>query len=308
VSIFAAVPPLLAALLFLAARPLGLGIPPAAGVRMLTALGLAVAVGCGVVLASAGWVALALTRPLAERGRWPLAGVGAHEAAVELAGLTAGILSAALLGCAIWATGRTIVELIRVHRNLAPGRVAPGNLTVVEDDAAVAYALAGPRRRIVLSTGMVRALTPAERRAVLAHEQAHLDHRHHWYIFLADVSAAANPLLRPLSAAIRQGVERWADEVAAAEVGDRRLVARSLVRATLAAGNLSPVHGALAVADRPTERRVRSLLATEPAPRPLAGLAVALAILSCLAAAGVTAIQGHDRVETVELVYQQSGR
>ncbi len=75
---------------------------------------------------------------------------------------------------------------------------------------------------------------PPERRVLLAHEAAHLRHHHHVYLQLVELSAAANPLLRPLASSVRIGVERWADEDAAAAVGDRTLTARALARASLA--------------------------------------------------------------------------
>src|SRR5262249_42248568 len=53
----------------------------------------------------------------------------------------------------------------------------------------------------------------------------HLVHRHAWWLLGADLAAAANPLLRPTAAVIGQAVERWADEDAAASIGDRRAAA-----------------------------------------------------------------------------------
>ena len=40
-------------------------------------------------------------------------------------------------------------------------------------------------------------------------------------------------MLRPLSGAVAQAVERWADEDAAAHLADWRLVARTVARAAL---------------------------------------------------------------------------
>ena len=87
---------------------------------------------------------------------------------------------------------------------------------------------------------MLRVLSADERRVVLAHEAAHLARHHHLYIQLADLAAAANPLLRPTASGVRLAVERDADEVAAGEVGDRRLAARALARAGLAKAGTSP--------------------------------------------------------------------
>src|SRR5258708_24833862 len=47
-------------------------------------------------------------------------------------------------------------------------------------------------------------------------------------------AAAANPLLRPVAAAVTYTVERWADERAARACGDRRLAARAIGKAALA--------------------------------------------------------------------------
>ncbi|MFF0725410.1 M56 family metallopeptidase [Streptomyces sp. NPDC004134] len=52
-------------------------------------------------------------------------------------------------------------------------------VTVVDHPAAAVYCLPGRSRRIVVTQGALDALTDAELRAVLAHERAHLDGRHH---------------------------------------------------------------------------------------------------------------------------------
>jgi Zn-dependent protease with chaperone function len=78
--------------------------------------------------------------------------------------------------------------------------------------------VSGLRGRIVVTTGLLHNLEPAERRAVLAHEAAHLRGHHQIYVQLTELAAAANPLLRPVARAVRYGVERWADEPAPALV------------------------------------------------------------------------------------------
>jgi beta-lactamase regulating signal transducer with metallopeptidase domain len=82
---------------------------------------------------------------------------------------------------------------------------------------------------------MIRALSPAEREVLLAHERAHAAGFHFLFTVAARLAAAANPLLRPVSAAVAYSVERWADEHAAAATGDRPLTARAVARAALAA-------------------------------------------------------------------------
>ena len=83
---------------------------------------------------------------------------------------------------------------------------------------------------------------------LLAHERAHAQSHHYLFTALTYLAAAANPLLRPVAAAVTYTVERWADETAARDCGDRRLAARAIGKA------------ALASADR-----------TTPRPRPPAG-------------------------------------
>ena len=73
----------------------------------------------------------------------------------------------------------------------------------------------GIRGRIVVTTAMFAALTAAERDVLLAHEAAHLNHRHHLWIQFVELAAVANPLLRRLPPVVRHAAERWADEDAA---------------------------------------------------------------------------------------------
>lgn len=60
------------------------------------------------------------------------------------------------------------------------GRPAPEyGATVVDHAAAAVYCLPGRARRIVVTQGALDALTEEQLRAVLAHERAHLEGRHH---------------------------------------------------------------------------------------------------------------------------------
>ncbi|MFG2041732.1 M48 family metalloprotease [Dactylosporangium sp. NPDC048998] len=105
---------------------------------------------------------------------------------------------------------------------------------------AAPHAIAVPptRRRpghVLVTSGLLRMLGPAERDAVLAHERAHLALRHHRTAAMAGLAAAADPLLRPVSVAVGLLLERSADETAAAAVGSPSLVARTIARVALAA-------------------------------------------------------------------------
>jgi hypothetical protein len=172
------------------------------------------------------------------------------------------------------------------RRLRAAGRPTDG-LVVADWAAPLAVAVPGRPGHLLVTTGMLRELDTAERRAVLAHERAHLAHRHHRAVgWAAAAAAAVNPLLRPVRDAVTYLVERWADEDAAAAVADRGLVARAVARAALATVDGGPaaalgVHGGIIV------RRVRAL----DGPPVDAGGSVlvtsAAAVAACLVACGV---------------------
>jgi Zn-dependent protease with chaperone function len=178
---------------------------------------------------------------------------------------------------------RAVLHVHRACRHLA----AAGHLVVVDDERPDAFTTPQPAARIVVTTGLLGALTSQERRALLAHESSHLAHRHAWWNMAADLAAAINPLLRPTARVIAHAVERWADEEAANAVGDRRLVARTLARAALLQHQPAS-DGAVAATGGNVVNRVRALLAPAPTRHPSA-LAVLLALLltTALTAAAV---------------------
>jgi len=199
--------------------------------------------------------------------------------------------------------GRDLVLAAIACRRLGP---AVGGLVVVDDDEPDAYTLPGLGGRVVVSTAMLRALPAAERRVLLAHEAAHLARRHHLWVQAAELAAAANPLLRPAARAVRAGVERDADEVAAAEVGDRALAARALARAGLvraAARREAAPAAALAGADAAVADRARALLAAPPPRRRvLAGMVAALMLATGVAVL-VTGVDTEARFEAAQSAY-----
>ncbi|MBO8197777.1 M56 family metallopeptidase [Streptomyces smyrnaeus] len=207
--------------------------------------------------------------------------------------------------------GGTLVRHRRDHRRalLALEGVRNSSVAVLPDEAPYAFALPGTRRsrkRIVVSTGMLDALEPAERRALFAHERAHLAARHHRLLLLARLSANAHPFLRPLRTAVEFGVERWADEEAAQYVGDRRLTARAVGKAALiaAAGPLSGVLAFAAAGQVP--RRVQALLAPAPTTRLWRPPVTAPAFATWLAAAGAaaSALSSANAAITLALILQ----
>jgi hypothetical protein len=179
---------------------------------------------------------------------------------------------------------------VTTNRELRAIGDAEHGLVVADLATPMAVAVPGTARHrghLLVTTGILRLLSADERRVVLAHERAHLDHRHHRLTAVAGAAAAVNPLLIPAREAIAYLVERWADEDAAADVGDRDLTAQAVARAALAAPRLGPgtvlgIDGGVAV------RRVRALAQPTPAPlrRRLIGpivLGVAILTLAGLA-------------------------
>jgi Zn-dependent protease with chaperone function len=281
----------------LAARPLAARLEPRAATWLLAACALALAALSSAalgILAGAGLIRLSLA---ARAGHWSAATVRAGDPVTWAEAATAGLLLA-LAACAaarmLWRRARALVAA-GAEAACLPG---PGQVVVVDDTDPDAYALPGLPGRIVVSTGMLRALDDADRQAVLAHERAHLAGHHYAFVAAAHLAAAASPLLRPMADAVAYTVERWADENAAAACGDRRQVARAIGKAALATRH-APARrhlpaAALGVlgwrrdpltAAGPVPRRVAALLAPPPPRRPLPPTARSLIPLAASAGA-----------------------
>lgn len=96
---------------------------------------------------------------------------------------------------------------------------------------------------IVVSTSMLDALTLEERRALFAHERAHLRFGHHRYLLASPVLEGTVPFVRPLTRRVYWLLERWADEEAARDVGDCETVVTAIAHAALS-GNRWSIAGA----------------------------------------------------------------
>jgi Zn-dependent protease with chaperone function len=168
-------------------------------------------------------------------------------------------------------------------------------LQVLPQLEPTAFVLPGRPGRIVVSAGMLRALDVQERRVLLAHERSHLDRHHHRFIHLTDLATGALPLLRPIQRHVRFAVERWADEDAAAAVGDRRLVARALSRAAVATA--PSTSAAVAFGHLGVIARVEALLHPQEGSRWLRAGVVAAGVLAVSIVFGGSALQLHHFVE-----------
>ncbi|MER7935850.1 MULTISPECIES: M48 family metalloprotease [unclassified Streptomyces] len=202
-----------------------------------------------------------------------------------------GIAACLALAVVVWRVQRAVRAERRTRRalrRLCEGHPRDTELVVAACEVPRAFAIPGRPGRILVTSAMLGALAPEERRVLLAHERAHLTHRHGRLVAAATLAAAANPLLGPVRSAVTFLVERWADERAAAEVGDRTATARALARAALSTGRARP-SCALGFTDRAVTRRVAALRTGPPPARwPAAAGVLALGAVAALFAADAT--------------------
>ena len=101
--------------------------------------------------------------------------------------------------------------------------LADATLVVLPTDAVVAYAAPGAPPQVVVSRGLVGALTSDELDAVVRHELTHLRNGHHRDLVLAGVVDATLgwPWAAGQHRRARLSLERSADEVAADQPGAR---------------------------------------------------------------------------------------
>jgi hypothetical protein len=219
------------------ARPVGRRLPPSEWAKACAGL-----LGIGAILVEASLalqaaptvlraVGLEGVAELCEHALGPVApggvpvGVGAGVAAIVVALLAGHWALAARRG---W-------RMVRVEPGIGwHARVAGHELVALPSGEPVAFSTAGRPGQVVLSHGLIAALSAAELAAVLRHELAHLHHRHQRYLLLAGAvqrSFGLLPLVRSATAALRCAVERWADEEAAGgDAAGRASVHAALLR------------------------------------------------------------------------------
>ncbi|MEU2336243.1 M48 family metalloprotease [Streptomyces sp. NPDC006654] len=266
---------------------------PVIGRRVAPALAARVLTSAAVLTAAATtWSLVLLTTALL--GEAPPVVREAHEDGHRLADPVPeviGVAACLALAAVAWRVQRAVRAeraTRRALRRLCEGQPRDTELVVAASKVPQAFAIPGRPGRILVTSAMLGALAPAERRVLLAHERAHLTHRHGSLVTAATLAVAANPLLGPVRSAVTFLVERWADEQAATAVGDRATTARALARAALSAGRARP-SCALNFTDRAVTRRIAALQTTPP-PRlwPAAAAVLALGALAALFAADAT--------------------
>jgi Zn-dependent protease with chaperone function len=318
--------PLLAAA---CARPLASRLPPHAATWLLTGAAVALAALSTAVLGLLAFTAILRIPLVADISDLSEQVLRHHDPASLSAAVAACALLAAATAAACRAAWRRARALLAAARH---ARCLPGSsqVVVIPDGAADAYAVPGWPGRIVVTAGMLDALNPAERQVLLEHERAHAAGHHYLFTALTYFAAAANPLLRPVAAAVTYTVERWADERAARACGDRRLAARAIGKAALASASaeeMTPgarqrrpagaaaagIAGAAALrgADRlrgagPVPRRVAALLAPPLRIRPLLIVAFAGIVLVSGVSALDAAREMHAIVELAQVPHISS--
>ncbi|MDQ0932651.1 hypothetical protein QFZ49_002581 [Streptomyces turgidiscabies] len=199
--------------------------------------------------------------------------------------------------------GRTLLRHRRIRRRAhrALAGLPATEVAVLPEAQPYAYALPGGRRdRVVVTTALLACLEPTERRALFAHERAHLAARHHRYLLAVQLAAQSNPFLRPLRTAVTYTTERWADEEAAQRVGSRQTVARAIGKAALISRATPAPTLAGLTAPGPAPRRVAALLGPAPAPRrwPSAFTATGMAVWTAAAGTAVSAMSSANSALT----------
>jgi Zn-dependent protease with chaperone function len=199
-----------------------------------------------------------------------------------------GVLALTAAGWAAVRLRRELRHRADTVRRLRAAGTARDGLVVADWASPLAVAVPGRPGHVLVTSGMLRVLCPQERRAVLAHERAHLAHHHHRAVCAVAAAAAVNPLLIPVRATVTYLVERWADEEAASVVDDRGLVARAVARAALATAG-EPFTAALGVHGGVIVRRVGALRRPPARGGGVVLLAAALAAAACCLVAGADA-------------------
>lgn len=187
---------------------------------LFTGVALVAAALVGTVLAA---TSLAVA---ADSGR---AGGGALVTVVAWVSLTG---AGAFIGLVSGLSQPLVDSYRRSLRRLSPvatDREDRGAFTLVRFNSEEFLAVAVPGRRpeILLSSALEAHLTPEQLRAVLAHEYAHLRHRHGLAVRIAELNALCLPRWVPAGNALRRAtlllVELAADDVAAGQAGARTL-------------------------------------------------------------------------------------
>ncbi|MET8856645.1 M48 family metalloprotease [Streptomyces sp. NPDC004579] len=278
--------PLVLALLLTSVAPLvGRRVSPALAARVLVA-------AAALTAAASTWALLLLGVTLINQAPEVIAEAGEEGRVLpEPVPETVAVLAVAALAV----IAHRLLHVVRAHYatrrvllRLCEGHPPDSELVVAASPTPHAFAIPGKPGRILVTASMLGALEPAERRVLLAHERAHLTHRHAALSTAVALAAAANPLLVPVRDTVVFLLERWADEEAASSVGDRNTTARALARAALVSQRARS-GCALHFSEHAVTRRIAALqTAPPPVVRSVGAAVLALGALPALGAADAT--------------------
>ena len=209
---------------------------------------------------------------------------GAYATPVGALGSLSGISVLVALSCRlVWTAARTSARTHRERRRrartvdlLGCHDLVPG-VTILEHTTAYAFCVPGRHRRIVVTSATLSDLDHDQLQAVLAHEEAHLQGRHHLMLGLCRTLARAFPFVPAFRVAEIQVallIELLADDAARRFVG-----AAPLGHALGALGRVSAPPATLAASASGVQGRLARLSLP---PRPLRGPA-RLAALGAIA-------------------------
>jgi len=278
------------------------GLPPRIATWWLAVAGVGAAAASSAALALLAFTAVGQLAPVAAEGHWSVPALRARDPVLTPVGFASVMIlvaAAAALLITAWRRLGALAEARRLCRSVR----SESELVIVDEPTLHAFAIPGGTGRVVVSSGMLRSLDGAERRALLAHERSHLRHRHHWFLSALWLAAAVNPLLYPVFRAAVFTIERWADEDAAETVQDRRLVARALGKAALA--SRPPPAAVLSLAAHHVPRRMQAMLAGPPPGRRVIILAVSAVLLAVTCLSLLEAAHDTERLfESARHTYQ----
>ncbi|MFT4264141.1 MAG: M48 family metalloprotease [Nocardioides sp.] len=294
---WAAVPHLLSVVAWILAAPLGRRLPPRSAAILLSVAAVSLAIGTAATLTIVGYIGVGDLLPIGPTD-WSAADVRERVPVPLGAGVAAVVVGTFLaLRCVV-----ALVDMLRSYRQAVralEGLTEVSGLTIIEDESQMAYAVPGHGGgRVVVSRGLLRRLSGPQRKALLAHEKAHLRHRHHWYAQVAILSAKANPLLAPLRDATLLAIERWADQEAVTAVGNPAVVAEAIGVSALAMA--SGPATALGAAQSDVVARVRLLLSPPGPTKRFAPIGVGSLVAGCWASSLAFAGQVYAFIEAIE--------
>ncbi|MDG0792629.1 M56 family metallopeptidase [Cohnella ginsengisoli] len=167
----------------------------------------------------------------------------------------------------------------------------PRRLTIIRADAPVAMTVGFFRPRIVLSTGLLRMLEPAELAAVVAHERHHLRRRDPLALFALSLGRTALwyvPLLGWAEDKYKTAIEVLADRHAiASSNGGAKELGSALLKLLRQGGPAKVPAASASFADASVNLRIRLLLDPQYSPSwrpPLAATSLSLAVLVLMVA------------------------